>query len=45
VLAAGFVVVSTVTSNPGNALLGGAIIASGIPAYFWWRRRAAFSQA
>jgi APA family basic amino acid/polyamine antiporter len=40
VLAAGFAVVSTVASNPGNAALGAAIIAAGIPAYWWWRRTA-----
>jgi APA family basic amino acid/polyamine antiporter len=38
VLAAGFAVVSSVASNPGNAALGGAIIAAGIPAYLWWKR-------
>jgi APA family basic amino acid/polyamine antiporter len=41
VLAAGFAVVSTVASNPGNAALGAAIIASGVPAYWWWRRTSA----
>lgn len=39
VVAAAFAVVSTVASNPGNALLGGAIIAAGVPAYLLWRRR------
>jgi APA family basic amino acid/polyamine antiporter len=38
VLAAGFAVISTVASNPGNAALGGAIIAAGIPAFLWWKR-------
>jgi APA family basic amino acid/polyamine antiporter len=40
VLAAGFAVVSSIASNPRNALLGGVIIAAGIPAYLWWRRTA-----
>jgi APA family basic amino acid/polyamine antiporter len=35
-----FAVVSTVLSNPVNALVGGGIIAAGIPAYVWWKRRA-----
>jgi APA family basic amino acid/polyamine antiporter len=35
-----FTVISTVVSNPLNALVGGAIIAAGIPAYLWWKRRA-----
>jgi APA family basic amino acid/polyamine antiporter len=35
-----FAVGSTVLSNPVNALLGGGIIALGIPVYLWWRRRA-----
>ena len=40
VLAAAFAVVSTVWSGPRNAALGAVIIASGIPAYLWWRRTA-----
>jgi APA family basic amino acid/polyamine antiporter len=35
-----FTVLSTVVSNPLNALVGGGIIAAGIPAYLWWKRRA-----
>jgi len=35
-----FAVASTVVSNPVNALVGGGIIAAGIPAYLWWKRRA-----
>jgi len=35
-----FAVGATVLSNPVNALLGGGIIALGIPVYLWWRRRA-----
>jgi APA family basic amino acid/polyamine antiporter len=40
VLAAAFAVVSTVWSGPRNAALGAVIIASGIPAFLWWRRTA-----
>jgi len=39
VAAGGFAVVSTVLSNPVNALVGGGIIAVGIPVYLWWKRR------
>jgi APA family basic amino acid/polyamine antiporter len=38
VLAAGYVVVSVVVSNPKNAGLGAALIASGVPAFLFWRR-------
>jgi APA family basic amino acid/polyamine antiporter len=34
-----FAVASTVLSNPVNALVGGAIILAGVPAYLWWKRR------
>jgi APA family basic amino acid/polyamine antiporter len=34
-----FAVVSTVLSNPLNALVGGGIIGMGIPAFLWWKRR------
>ncbi|MBI4500165.1 MAG: amino acid permease [Gemmatimonadetes bacterium] len=40
VAAAAFTVISTVVSNPGNAALGAAIIAAGIPVFVWWRRKA-----
>jgi APA family basic amino acid/polyamine antiporter len=40
VLAAAFTVASTVWSGPRNAALGAVIIASGIPAFLWWRRTA-----
>ena len=40
VLAAAFAVVSTVWSGPKNAALGAVIIASGVPAFLWWRRSA-----
>jgi APA family basic amino acid/polyamine antiporter len=33
-----FAVASTVLSNPANALVGGGIIAAGVPAYLWWKR-------
>ncbi|MDH4042988.1 MAG: amino acid permease [Gemmatimonadota bacterium] len=39
VVAGVFAVGSTVLSNPLNALIGGGIIALGVPAYFWWKRR------
>jgi APA family basic amino acid/polyamine antiporter len=38
VLAAIFAVVSTIWSNPRDAALGFVVIASGIPAFWWWRR-------
>jgi len=34
-----FAVASTVLSNPLNALVGGGIIAAGVPVYLWWKRR------
>jgi len=40
VAAAAFTVISTIVSQPGNAFLGGAIIAAGVPFYLWWRRDA-----
>jgi len=39
VLAAAYVVVSVVLSNPKNAGLGAALIATGVPVFFYWRRR------
>ena len=38
VLAAAYVVLGAVVSNPGNALRGALTLAAGIPAYAWWRR-------
>jgi APA family basic amino acid/polyamine antiporter len=38
VLAAGYVVVSAVLSNPRNAAIGAALIATGIPIFYLWRR-------
>ncbi len=39
-LAAAYVVVGAVISNPGNALRGAAVLAAGVPAFLWWRRSA-----
>jgi len=41
VLAAAYVVVSVVVSNPKNAALGAALIATGVPVFLYWRRRSA----
>jgi APA family basic amino acid/polyamine antiporter len=41
VLAAAYVVVSVVVSNPKNAALGAGLIALGVPVFFYWRRRGA----
>jgi basic amino acid/polyamine antiporter, APA family len=41
VLAACFVVYSSVMSNPRNAAYGTLLIAAGVPAFLWWRRSAA----
>ena len=39
VLAAAYVVVSSVKSNPANTLKGAALIALGIPVFLFWRSR------
>ncbi|HET6761130.1 MAG TPA: amino acid permease, partial [Gemmatimonadaceae bacterium] len=39
VITAAFVVASAIWSNPRNALLGVVLIAAGIPAFLFWRRR------
>jgi APA family basic amino acid/polyamine antiporter len=39
VLAAMFVVASSVLANPGNALAGSGLLALGVPIYWYWRRR------
>jgi APA family basic amino acid/polyamine antiporter len=39
VVAAAYVVLSSIASNPGNALLGSGLIGLGIPAYLFWRSR------
>lgn len=38
--AAAYVIAGSVMSNPANALKGGVLLALGVPAYAWWRRRA-----
>ena len=40
VLAAGYVVLGAIVSNPGNALRGAAILALGVPVHAFWHRRA-----
>jgi APA family basic amino acid/polyamine antiporter len=39
ILAAGYVVIGSIRSNPGNALRGTLLLAAGIPAYLIWARR------
>ena len=39
--AAGYVTIGSVTTNPGNALRGAALLALGIPVYLYWRRNGA----
>ncbi len=39
VVAAVFVVISSIASNPGNALLGTGLIGLGVPAYLFWKSR------
>lgn len=34
-----FVVVSSILSNPGNAMIGTILISAGVPVAFFWRRR------
>lgn len=41
IAAAGFAVYSSIASNPGNALRGGALLLAGVPVFLYWRRRAA----
>lgn len=41
VLAAAYVVVSAVASNPRNAGVGAGLIALGVPVFLYWRRRRA----
>ena len=40
IAAALYVVVGSISSNPGNALRGAALLALGIPVFLWSRRRA-----
>lgn len=39
ILASVYVLVGTITSNPGNALIGGAFLAIGVPVCLFWRDR------
>ena len=39
-LAALYVVIGSIASNPGNALKGAILILAGMPVYWFWRRRA-----
>ncbi len=39
VLAALYISISALVTQPRDALAGLAIIAAGLPAYFYWRRR------
>jgi APA family basic amino acid/polyamine antiporter len=39
VITAAFVVVSAIWSNPRNAMLGAVLIALGVPAFLFWRRK------
>ena len=41
VLVAGIVVISSIASNPVNALLGSLLIGAGVPVFLFWRRRQA----
>jgi APA family basic amino acid/polyamine antiporter len=38
VLVAGYVVASSVASNPANALIGAGLILLGVPVFLWRRR-------
>ncbi len=40
VLAAGYVVLGAVISNPMNALRGSLVLGAGVPVFLWWRRAA-----
>jgi APA family basic amino acid/polyamine antiporter len=39
VLAAAYVVVSVVVSNPKNVLMGAILIGAGVPVFWYWQRR------
>jgi APA family basic amino acid/polyamine antiporter len=41
VLAAGYVVASSVASNPRNAAIGASLLALGVPVYLFWKARSA----
>jgi APA family basic amino acid/polyamine antiporter len=38
VAASVFVVASSVTANPRNALIGALLLALGVPVYWYWKR-------
>lgn len=39
ILAAAYVVIGAVISNPGNALRGALVLLAGVPVFLWWDRR------
>ncbi|MGH7593694.1 MAG: APC family permease, partial [Gemmatimonadales bacterium] len=41
IAAAGYVVVGSVASNPGNAAIGSALLLAGLPIFLFWRSRSA----
>jgi len=45
VASAALLVLNTMVTQPGRAALGLTIVASGIPAYYWWRARTRTSSA
>jgi APA family basic amino acid/polyamine antiporter len=38
-MAALYVVVGSIASNPGNAIKGTLLILLGIPVFYWWNRK------
>lgn len=40
IAASAYVVFGSITSNPGNALRGGALLLLGVPVFLYWRQRA-----
>jgi hypothetical protein len=38
-VAAVYVVVGSITSNPRNALIGGGLLLLGVPVFLYWRPR------
>lgn len=41
IAAAVYVVIGSIVSNPGNALIGGALLLLGVPVFLFWRQRSA----
>jgi APA family basic amino acid/polyamine antiporter len=39
VIASVYVVVSSAVANPSNALIGGALLLSGVPVFYFWKNR------